>query len=132
MFNPVVRTFIHLQHAQDARTELLASGFDADEVQIDVRVDETGPVQGNFAVGDNPDVKGKTAYTHTYAPVAQDDVRDCQMMVNVSDPVMVDRAAAILERHGGIDPEQRARRAEHLDPSAESNLGAGTGAGLRH
>lgn len=126
MFNPVVRTFIHLQQAQDARTELLASGFDADDVQIDVRVDETGPVQGNFAVGDNPDVKGKTAYTHTYAPVAQDDVRDCQMMVNVTEPSLVEHAAAILERHGGIDPEKRAQQAEAAHPGAASD------AGLRH
>jgi nicotinamidase/pyrazinamidase len=82
--------------AEEARKELLAAGIPADDVEVTVRIDETGPVQGNFTVGDSPAVKGKTAYTHTYAPVAQDDVRDCQITVN--------RRRRGAGRAGGGDP----------------------------
>jgi hypothetical protein len=105
MQNPIVRTFIQLAAAEQARAELLAAGIPADGVEINVRIDETGPVQGNFTVGDDPGVKGKTAYTHTYAPVAQDDVRDCQITVNAADPAQAERAAAILDRLGALDPD---------------------------
>jgi len=115
MQNPIVRTFIHLHEAQQARTELLAAGLLDDDVKIDVRIDETGPVQGNFTVGDDPDVEGKTAYTHTYAPVAQDDVRDCQVTVNPADAGQAEQAAIILERCGGFDPDPAARAAARSD-----------------
>jgi hypothetical protein len=105
MQNPIVRTFIQLAAAEQARAELLAAGIPADGVDINVRIDEAGPVQGNFTVGDDPEVKGKTAYTHTYAPVAQDDVRDFQVTVNAADPAQAERAAAILDRLGGLDPD---------------------------
>jgi hypothetical protein len=111
MQNPIIRTFVQLAAAEQARAELLAAGFLADDVEINVRVDETGPVQGNFTVGDSPQVKGKTAYSHTYAPVAQDDVRDCQITVNAADPAQAERAAAILDRLGALDPDPAHRGA---------------------
>lgn len=111
MQNPIVRTFKHVSAAEQARAELLAAGVPAEAVDIDVRIDETGPVQGNFTVGDAPEVKGKTAYTHTYAPVAQDDVRDCQVTVNAVDDSQAERIAAILDRHNGLDPDPAARAA---------------------
>lgn len=111
MQNPIVRTFMQLNAAEEARRELLAAGIGADDVEIHVRVDESGPVQGNFTVGDSPAVTGKTAYSHTFAPTAQDAVRDCQLMVNAADPAQAERAAAIMERLGGHDPEQTASRA---------------------
>jgi hypothetical protein len=109
MQNPIVRTFVHLAAAQQARTDLLAAGIAADNVTIDVRVDETGPVQGNFSVGDSPEIKGKTAYTHTYAPTAQDDVRDCQVTVTAVDAAQEQQAVAILERLGALDPDPAVR-----------------------
>lgn len=115
MHNPIVRTFIHLSSAQQARAELLSAGFPEDDVDLQVRIDEAGPVQGNFTVGDDPTVTGKTAYSHTYAPVAQDDVRDCMITVNAADPAQAERAAAILERHGAHDPDPAARAAERED-----------------
>jgi hypothetical protein len=105
MQQAIVRTFKHVTAAEEARTELLAAGIAADDVAIDVRVDESGPVQGNFTVGDSPAVTGKTAYSHTYAPVAQEDVRDCQVTVNAADAALAERAAAILDRLGGHDPD---------------------------
>ncbi|ALK97836.2 MULTISPECIES: hypothetical protein [unclassified Massilia] len=100
-----MRTFKHTGAAEQAREELLAAGIAADDVEVTVRIDETGPVQGNFTVGDSPAVTGKTAYTHTYAPVAQDDVRDCQITVNAGDPAQAERAMAILDRLGALDPD---------------------------
>ena len=105
MENVIVRTFIHEAAAEQARTELLAAGIPADGVEVTVRIDETGPVQGNFTVGDAPGIKGKTAYTHTYAPTAQDDVRDCQITVTADDAAQAQRAAAILDRLGALDPD---------------------------
>jgi 3-methyladenine DNA glycosylase/8-oxoguanine DNA glycosylase len=112
MENVIVRTFIQHGAAEEARKELLAAGIPADDVEVTVRIDETGPVQGNFTVGDSPSVKGKTAYTHTYAPVAQDDVRDCQITVTAGDAAQAERAAAILDRLGALDPDP-AHRAQH-------------------
>jgi hypothetical protein len=112
MQNPIVRTFVQLASAEQARNELLAAGLAAENVVIDVRIDETGPVQGNFTVGDNPEVKGKTAYTHTYAPTAQDDVRDCQITVTTSDQAQAQQAVAILDRLGALDPDPAARAAQ--------------------
>jgi hypothetical protein len=67
MQTPIIRTFKHVTNAEQARAELLAAGVPADAVDINVRIDETGPVQGNFTVGDAPEVEGKTAYSHTCA-----------------------------------------------------------------
>ena len=105
MLQPIIRTFKQVTAAEQARAELLAAGIAADDVAIDVRIDEAGPVQGNFTVGDSPAVTGKTAYSHTYAPVAQDDVRDCQVTVNAADAALARRAAEILEHFGGLDPD---------------------------
>lgn len=111
MQQAIIRTFKHVTAAEEARAALLAAGIAADDVAIDVRVDESGPVQGNFTVGDAPAVTGKTAYSHTYAPVAQDDVRDCQVTVNAADAALAERAAAILDRLGGHDPDPAAAAA---------------------
>jgi hypothetical protein len=105
MENVIVRTFVHQAAAEEARRELLALGIPADDVEVTVRIDEAGPVQGNFTVGDSPAVTGKTAYSHTFAPVAQDDVRDCQITVTAGDAAQAERAAAILDRLGALDPD---------------------------
>jgi hypothetical protein len=112
MQNPIVRTFKQLAAAEQARQELLAAGVAADDVAIDMLIYETGAVQGNFTVGDAPGIKGKTAYTHTFAPTAQDDVRDCMITVNAADAGLAQRAEAILERHGALDPDPAHRAAQ--------------------
>jgi hypothetical protein len=113
MENVIIRTFVHEAAAEQARQELLAAGFPVDGVEVTVRIDETGPVQGNFTVGDAPEIKGKTAYTHTYAPIAQDDVRDCQITVTAGDEAQAQRAAAILDRLGALDPDPAHRAAQN-------------------
>lgn len=108
MQQAIVRTFKHVTAAEQARVELLAAGIAAADVAIDVRIDESGPVQGNFTVGDAPDATGNPSYSHTFAPVAQDDVHDCQVTVNAADGALAERAAAILDRLGGHDPDPAA------------------------
>jgi hypothetical protein len=105
MENVIVRTFKHQAAAEEARQELLALGIPSDDVVVTVRIDEAGPVQGNFTVGDAPEVTGKTAYSHTFEPKAQDDVRDCQITVAAGDAAQAERAAAILNRLGALDPD---------------------------
>jgi uridine phosphorylase len=113
MENVIVRTFTQQAAAERARQELLAAGIPADGVEVTVRIDETGPVQGNFTVGDAPGIKGKTAYSHTYAPIAQDDVSDCQITVTAGDAAQAERAAAILDRLGALDPDPAHRAARN-------------------
>ncbi|MGO4475161.1 hypothetical protein AB4Z32_02805 [Massilia sp. 2TAF26] len=104
MENVIVRTFIHPSAAEEARNELLAAGIPADDVEVKVRIDETGGVRGNFSVGD-PGVRGDTDYRYTYAPIDQTDVHDCQITVNAGDAAQAARAAAILDRLGALDPD---------------------------
>jgi hypothetical protein len=113
MENVIVRTFKQQAVVEQAREELLAAGIPADGVEVTVRADETGAVQGNFTVGDDPKVKGKTAYTHTFAPIAQEDVRDCQITVTADDAAQAARAVAILDRLGALDPDPAHRAARH-------------------
>ena len=47
MPNTLVRIYDNLASAQHAREQLLASGFPADNVHLDSRIDEAGPVEGN-------------------------------------------------------------------------------------
>lgn len=112
MQNPIVRTFKQLSSAEQARQEILAAGVPEQDVTIDVLISETGAVQGNFTTGDDPAVEGKTAYSATYAPVAQGDVRDCMIVVNAPDAGLAQRAEDILARHGALDPDPAHRAAQ--------------------
>src|SRR4051812_42281856 len=48
MATTLVRTFDSFAAAENARNELLHSGFPAPDVHLDPADDEAGPVQGNF------------------------------------------------------------------------------------
>jgi hypothetical protein len=96
MENVIVRTFKEQAAVELARQELLAAGIPADGVEV--------------TVGDDPSIKGKTAYSHTYAPTAQYDVRDCQITVTADDAAQAERAVAILDRLGALDPDPAHRR----------------------
>jgi hypothetical protein len=47
MPNTLVRIYDNFASAQHARDQLLASGFSADSVHLDSKLDEAGPVEGN-------------------------------------------------------------------------------------
>jgi hypothetical protein len=51
----VLRMYDTLDHAETARTALLAAGYDREQVQIEAMNSEAGPVAGNFTVGNSSD-----------------------------------------------------------------------------
>jgi len=51
MAEPVVKVFGQYETADEVRSQLLAAGFDRDQVQLNANNDEAGAVQGNFVVG---------------------------------------------------------------------------------
>jgi hypothetical protein len=50
MAHTLVRVYDSFTAAQDARNALLGSGFSPSSIQLDSRVDEAGPVEGNFVL----------------------------------------------------------------------------------
>ena len=101
MNNHIVRMLPNFDAAEAARNGLLAEGFDGDGINVNVTTDEAGPAESNFYVGDSPAVKGGTDYEDVFKPAVRGDL--CIMTVSVADESQRERAAAILEQHGGID-----------------------------
>lgn len=62
--NTLVRIYDELSYAENARNELLRAGFDASRMHLSVRNDESGPVEGNFYVGDPVDSNRDTQSEH--------------------------------------------------------------------
>ena len=57
MSNTLIKIYDDFSVAQNAREQLLASGFSPSSVHLSAPDDEAGPVEGNFTVGDNYDEK---------------------------------------------------------------------------
>lgn len=55
MPNTLIKVFDEFSAAQNAREQLLASGFSPASVHLIAREDEAGPVEGNFYVGNKDD-----------------------------------------------------------------------------
>lgn len=51
MSNTLIRIYDDFSIAQNAREQLLASGFPSSSVHLSSRDDEAGPVEGNFTAG---------------------------------------------------------------------------------
>jgi hypothetical protein len=102
----IVRVFENYEAAQQARNELLAAGFDDDHVRLKTQIDEAGPVQSNFTVGNDPKVVGGEAYSRTFAPEGQQG--HFLMRVVADDGLQAERAAQICERYGATsgDPAE--------------------------
>ena len=52
MADAVIKVFGRFSEAEKAREQLLAAGFEPDQVQLNSNDDEAGAVQGNFITGD--------------------------------------------------------------------------------
>jgi hypothetical protein len=98
MEKPLIYVFDDFNTAERVRDELLDWGFDRTGVELTVREDEAGPVQGNFTVGDCPRVTGSTDYKHTYAKVTQRGT--CMLTITPLDPTQSQYAIALLARYG--------------------------------
>jgi hypothetical protein len=101
MNNQIVRRLPNVEAAEQAREGLLAEGFDGKGIDIEVEIDEAGPGEGNFAVGDAPEVKGGTDYKHLFKPGERPS--HCVVTVTVADASQLERAAAILDYNGALD-----------------------------
>ena len=103
METQIARVFSSIASAERARDELLAAGFAREAVELLVHEDEAGAMQGNFTVGDDPEVTGGHDYSRTFARrLREPDC--CTITVIVSDATMAERASDIFERLGAALP----------------------------
>lgn len=124
MPNPLVRVYRNLAAAEQARTQLLASGFLADHVHLSARDDEAGPVEGNFIVGngigDERHRRGIGASLDSSSRFNNDIYeQDYQSQASGGNYVLLvdaeaepdrQRACDIMDRLGAVDIEQRSAR----------------------
>lgn len=115
MNHQIVRMLPNFEAADAARKGLLAEGFNADGIDVNVTTDEAGPAESHFYVGDSPAVKGGTDYEDVYKPADRGDL--CVVTVTVADAAQLERATAILEYHGGMDTDP-AHNARNRAPSS--------------
>lgn len=104
MATQIVRMFSTTTGAELARQELLAAGFDQSTVQLWARGDEAGAMQGNFSVGDDPDVTGGHDYRYTFEPHTQAQGCSCTVIVSAADAALAERASELLDRLGATVP----------------------------
>jgi len=111
MPNTLVRIYDTLAVAQQAREQLLASGFPPDSVHIDSRLDEAGPVEGNGLLdakdmGNGPQdgplnkllgVEERTDAYNNSEPVWRGTI---MLTVEVEDDAEGSRASGIMDRTG--------------------------------
>ena len=120
MPQPLIRSFDSFADAEQAREALLAAGFDG-RVELSVRDDEAGPVEGNFMVGNGrtapagaDDVRqpltqaGDDIYHRNFRDVAHRGVN--LLMVQAEEGDEQRRARAILDRYGAVDIDPLAAR----------------------
>ncbi|MES2319114.1 MAG: hypothetical protein V4631_16680 [Pseudomonadota bacterium] len=107
MKRAIVRIFDQFEHAEQAREALLAEGFGADAVQVDIANDEAGAVKGNFSVGNGASQSERHTYQRNYARPHQPG--HCIMRVVADDAGAADNAAAILGRFGARDIDALSR-----------------------
>jgi len=103
METQIGRVFSSIASAEMARDELLGAGFARDAVELLVHEDEAGAMQGNFTVGDDPDVTGGHDYSRTFARRLREPGW-CTITVIVADTTVAERACAIFERFGAALP----------------------------
>ena len=103
MSHAMIRVFDVDTQAEQARDALLAEGFTSEHVQLIARDDEAGPVEGNFAVGNEPVESQHHTYDRNYAGATQRG--HCMITVEESNPSLAALAEAILARYGARDPD---------------------------
>lgn len=130
----VVRIYDDFRAAEQARAELLRSGFGESSVHLTTREDEAGPVRGNFVLPGKDrapdDEKGffgnlfsggrdaraggnSRARQNRREQIAQHGIY--LLTVDAGDDTQYDRAADIMNRYGAFDVEERcANRQRHL------------------
>jgi hypothetical protein len=98
MENQLIYIFDDFDAAERARQELIKYGFDAAGVNLEVRADEAGPVEGNFVVGDNPEAAGGSDYKQTFANPTYRGL--CMLTIAPTSAAQSEYAVALLARYG--------------------------------
>lgn len=115
MATTLISIYDHLTNADQARDELLASGFAADCIHLDARETEAGPVKGNFTVGDagkDRDNKPGLIFASNNDEVYDRDFANVEfraeimLTVDAQDDQQSRQAADILHRYGAIRIDQ--------------------------
>lgn len=101
MDDKLIYIFDDFDVAERARAELIKYGFDTGAVNLEVRDDEAGPVQGNFTVGDNPEAAGGHDYQETFANSTHRGL--CMLTIAPTSQMQSDYAVALLARYGVTD-----------------------------
>lgn len=128
----LIRVYNDLSRAENARRELLKSGIEPSHVELTSKEDEAGPVQGNFATGN--DESGENAFLRRFGSVVggeeqtyERDYRDAIQRGKVMLAVQADNdeecelASGILKHFGGIDFNQQTP--SQADPHMQPSLG---------
>jgi hypothetical protein len=121
MPNTLIKVYDDFSVAQNARDQLLASGFPSSSVHLSARDDEAGPVEGNFTVGNkdlgpegigglfrsmfgSSDDPGKSndPYTRDFSNVVQRGIYILTVDANNDDESA--RASDIMDRFGAAQP----------------------------
>jgi hypothetical protein len=117
MSTTLVRVFDHLEHAVEARRQLLEAGIDSGRLDLTSLDDEAGPVEGNFISG-NSDTSlrngsGRTNLLPRGSAVGSDDQtysRDFRhverrgsmmLTIDAEDERQAELAGQVMERVGG-------------------------------
>jgi len=107
MQQAIIRIFDEFDDAEHARATLIDSGFASEAVELTIKADEAGAVEGNFAVGNVSDRSQQSTYAKSFADPKYRG--HCMLMVHAADAEGAAHVVAILERCGGRDPDPAAR-----------------------
>ncbi|MGV3743520.1 MAG: hypothetical protein ACO1NO_14545 [Burkholderiaceae bacterium] len=120
MTDTLIRIYDELAQAENARDELLRAGFAPSRMHLSVRDDESGPVEGNFYVGDPVDPnrnehsrhEGVSGFLKSLIDSDKDDYNGTfrhtvqratyMLTIQVSDAQESEAACAITARHGAL------------------------------
>lgn len=115
MATTLISLYDHLAAADQAREELLASGFSADCIQIVAQESEAGPVKGNFTVGDaglDRENKPGLIFASNNDDVYNRDFAnpekraEIMLTVDAQDEQQSRQASDILHRYGAVRVDQ--------------------------
>lgn len=117
----VVRIYDKLSVAEQARDQLLSSGFSSDRIHLSSNLDEAGPVENNFILdekdrGSGPPgsamdrMLGNEERTDAYGNATPVWRSSYLLTVDTDDDEQLELASDIMERIGALDPDNRVAR----------------------
>jgi len=115
----VVRIYDQLSVAEQARDQLLSSGFSSDRVHLSSNMDEAGPVENNFILNEKDTGHGPPGgpierffgveeRTDAYGNANPVWRSSYLLTVDTDDDEQLERASDIMERIGASDPDRNA------------------------